>query len=161
MAKQVNLHGARAKLGIYNKNTGKTQYVGIFNSVSVTNSYGADPAWILGRLGPDTITYTSADVVSIQASGWRVLRNGRHKGGGMPALGDLLSYEAFTMVVTDRQLDDNGEEPRILTFKEVYPTSSTEGYSARELASISISYIALTVDDEDTVNEEVGAMTMR
>lgn len=161
MAKQINMHGARAKLGVLDKRTGKVSYVGVFNSVNVSQNYDALPAFILGRFSAASITYVGADVVSISCSGYRVVKNGRFKAAKVPALGDLMVFESLTMTVEDRQPDENGENPRVLTFKEVYPVTSSESHDAKQLSSISINYIAMTADDEDTTNEESpGAMTI-
>jgi hypothetical protein len=153
--------GARAKLGIYNPATGKTKTIGIFNNVSYGLTYDTQPAYILGRYSAAEIDYTSQEVVNINASGYRVINHGPHTEAGVPKLQDLLTADYLTLAILDRQLEANGGDGTIAKFHSVRPTGYSTTISSRNLEEITITFVGVLVDDEDTTNtERVGSMDL-
>lgn len=144
------MSGARAKFGFVDPATGKTSFIGIFNNVSYGLTYDAQPVYILGRYSPAEIDYTAQEPVNITASGWRVINHGAHTAGKVPALADLLRHEYLTLAVFDRQNPDKA----IAKFCNVRPTGYSTTISARSLEEVTVTFIAITVDDEDTANAE-------
>lgn len=142
--------GARAKFGIVDPATGLTRYIGIFNNVSYGVTYDAQPAYILGRFSPAEIDYTAQEPVNITASGYRVIGHGAHKEAGVPNLKDLLKHEYLTLTIVDRQSPDKN----IATFRNVRPTGFSTTISARNLEEITVSFVGIFADDEDTKNAE-------
>lgn len=141
--------GARGKVYISDPVTGTTSLIGIFSNISWGLTYDAQPVFLLGRHGPDEIVYTAQEPVSVQCSGFRVVGNGAHKLAKLPNLKDLLSSEYLEILVVDRQ---TGRD--IAKIHGVRPVSFSTTLSARNLEEISVSYIGLVADDEDTTNRE-------
>jgi hypothetical protein len=149
MAASKVMHGARAKVFIADPNTGIPQLIGIFSQISWGLSYDVQPVFILGRMGPDETVYTAQEPVSISCSGFRVVGAGAHRLAKMPNVRDLLTHEYLTISVSDRQ--SNRE---IAKFHSVRPVSYSTSLNARNIEEISVNYIGLLVDDEDTVLAE-------
>lgn len=143
------MNGARAKLGIVTP-TG-TRYIGIFNSVSYGLAFAAEPAYILGRYSAAEIDYTAQEVVQINCSGWRVVDHGPHAEAGVPNLADLLTHEYITLQILDRQTNKI-----VATFRDVRPTGYQTTINARQLEEVSVTFVAILVDDESTENAEAG-----
>lgn len=151
MAAPKTMTGARAKFGIYNPNTGDTKYLGIFNNLSWGLTYDAQPIYILGRLSPAEIEYTSQEPVHITASGWRVIDHGPHVDGQVPKLQDLLSSDYITLTAMDRQTGKN-----IATFRKVRCLGYSTTLASRTPEDITISFVAIMVDDESAQNADTG-----
>jgi hypothetical protein len=154
MAASKVMNGARAKLGIYDPATNSTRIVGIFNNVSYGLTFDAQPAYILGAHAPAEIDYTSQEPVSITASGWRVIDHGPHVEAGIPKLQDLLLHEYLELVIMDRQREAGGKDGRITKFHKVRPTGYSTTISARQLEEVTVTFMAILVDDESTTNTE-------
>lgn len=148
MAPKV-MSGARAKLQIYDPVKG-TITLGIFANVSYAMSYDAQPVYILGRFSAASIDYTAQEVVQVTASGFRVYNEGAHKHASVPELGKLLESEYITLQIVDRV---NPAKP-IAVIRNVRPTGYSTSISARQLEEITVNFVGILVDDEDTVNEE-------
>ncbi len=146
--------GARARVGIFNPATGKTNFVGIFQNISWGLSYQAEPVYILGKYAAAEIDYTSQDVVQISCSGWRVIEHGPHQEAALPKLQDLLTSEYIEIVVADRQREAEGKDGRVTKFRNVRPLGYSTSISARQLQEISVNFVAILVDDESTTNNE-------
>ncbi len=146
--------GARAIVGIYDPNTGTTRTVGIFNSVSLSAGLAAEPAYILGSHLPQEITYTASEVVSITASGWRIVGHGWHNDGHMPKVQDLLNHQYLEMTVIDRQTQGNGGDGRIVKVTGVRPVGAQVSYAARGQSEITLNFMGLAVGDESGDNTE-------
>lgn len=144
--------GARAQLSISGPNGAGV--VGIFNNVSWGMSYGAEPIFILGRYSPDEIVYTSQEAVSVSASGWRVIDNGAHVAAQMPSLDEIMTSPYLELIITDRQTGK-----KIAHIHSVRPTSYNTSLANRQPEEISISFMGLLVDDESTINQELGSAT--
>jgi hypothetical protein len=153
------MNGARAKMGIYDPTTGLTHIVGLFNNVSYNMTYEAQPAYILGRFSPAEIDYTSMDVVSITCSGFRVVHHGPHVEAGVPKLQDLLLSDYISLAIIDRQQEALGLDGRIAIFKNCRATGYSTTISARNLEEITVTFVGLAVDDEDTINQESPSST--
>jgi hypothetical protein len=148
------MNGARAKLGIYDPATGQTRIIGLFNSVSYGLTYDTQPAYILGRFSPAEIDYTAQNEVQIQCSGFRVIGHGPHKEAGVPKLQDLLLHEYMELTIIDRQREALGQDGRIAKFRNVRPTGYSTGMNARNLSELTVNFVGIQVDDEDTTNNE-------
>lgn len=144
------MSGARAKLGIVDPLTGVVRYVGIFNNVSYGLNYDAQPAYILGRYSPAEIDYTAQEPVNVTASGWRVIDHGAHAEGRVPALSELMTAEYLTLTIVDRQ----DPTRNIATIRNVRPTGYSTSISARNLEEITVNFVGIYVDDENTINSE-------
>lgn len=142
--------GARGQLMIVDPNTGQGRVAGIFNNVSWGLTYGAEPIFLLGRFSPDEIVYTSQEAVVVNASGWRVVNAGPHTVGKMPKLADLLTHEYLELAIFDRQTNQ-----RIAKIHSVRPTSYNTTLAQRQAEEVSITFMGLLVDDEDTDNTEL------
>lgn len=154
MAAPKVMNGARAKMGIYDPTTGQTHIVGIFNNVSYNMTYEAQPAYILGRFSAAEIDFTSADLVSITATGYRVIDHGPFVEAGVPKLQDLLLSEYITLVIIDRQREAVNGDGRIATFRNCRATGFSTTISARNLEEITVNFVGISMDDESTANAE-------
>jgi hypothetical protein len=148
------MSGARAKVGVYNATTGKSEIIGTISNISFGVTYDVQPAFILGRFGAAAIEYTAVDVVQITASGWKVFGHGWHIDGHLPRVQDLLLAEPIELVVIDRQQEALGGEPRVAKIRNVRPTSGSGGFQARSLSENTYTYVGLLVDDESVTNSE-------
>lgn len=146
--------GARAKVYIADPNTGKSTLVGAFSQISWGLTFDAQPVHILGRFGPTEIVYTAQEPVSVQATGFKVIGAGVHKLMGMPNTRDLLTHEYLEMVIVDRQ---TGRE--MTKIHSLRPISYQTQLNARNLEEISVNYMGLLVDDEDTQLSEAPDAT--
>lgn len=161
MAAPKVANGARAKFGIYDPATGQTRFIGIFKNVSYSLTFQAEPVYILGKHAAAEIEYTSQDVVSITASGWRVIDHGAHAEAGVPRLQDLLNHEYLELSIVDRQRESQGLDGRIAKFRNVRPVGYSTSIDSRQLEEITVNFVAILVDDESTTNNESpGAMQL-
>lgn len=156
MAAAKTMHGARGKVFIADPNTGRTELVGIFNSISWGLNYDVQPVFLLGRHGADELVYTAQEPISVTCGGFKVVGAGVHKLGKMPNVSDLLTHEYLTLVINDRQ---TGRD--IAKIHSVRPVSYGTTLTARNLEEITISYMGLLVDDEDLqLAERADATTL-
>ena len=139
------MHGARGKVYIADPNTGKQELIGIFNTISWGLTFDVQPVFLLGRYSPDELVYTAMEPVSVQCSGFKVVGAGPHKLAKMPNVRDLLTHEYIQLVINDRQ---TGRD--IAKIHSVRPVSYSTTLNARNLEEISITYVGMLVDDEDT-----------
>lgn len=135
------LSGARAKLGFYDGNN--VTYIGIFSDVSYGVTYDVQPAYILGRYSAAELDYTAMEVVHITANGFRVVDHGWFKDAMFPSINQLMFANYLTMFCLDRQT--NTEIARI---DSVRPVAATGGFSARQLATSTHTYMGILVSDE-------------
>ena len=145
------MHGARAKIQIAGGVNSTSTTVGIFNSISYGLAYDAVPINTVGRFSAQEIVYTGQDVISVQASGFRVVGAGAHTTTGLPALQDLLNADYVTIVVEDRQT-----KQAIARIHSVRPTGYSTGVSARNVQEISVSFIGILIDEDETHNNEAA-----
>lgn len=143
------LTGPRAVVSVDN------QVVGLFESCTYGTNIGTEPIHLLGRFGPDEITPTSYEAVTINCSGFRVVDQGVHQLPKMPRLQDLLSLGPVTISIRDRQTGD-----LIMTAIGCIPNSYSSGVNARATSRIQITYIGLKVTDESGDQEEAGAVSL-
>jgi len=136
-SKAVVMTGARAKVAIGGN------FVGVFSMISYGLNYGADPIFILGSYGPKEIVYTSQEVVSIQASGWRVIDNGPHMAAQMPTLDKLLNHQDIEITVFDRLTNKT-----IAKFHNCRPISYNTSLNNKQAAEISVNFLGLKLGDE-------------
>lgn len=141
--------GARAKVYVNN------QLVGIYESCSYNMSIGTEPIHLLGRYSPDEITPTSYEAVTLNCSGFRVVNQGPHVLPAVPKLQDLLTLEAVTLAVVDRQ-----SGLTILTAIGCVPNSYNGNHNARATSRITINYTGLRISDESGAQDEGGAVSL-
>jgi hypothetical protein len=150
------MSGARAKLNIVDPNSGTTHAVGLFNNASYHLTYETAPAFVLGRFAAVEVDYTSQDLIPITCSGFRVIDHGPWAECGLPKLQDLLLSEYLTLDIYDRQaqaLGDTTAKP-IAHFKNVRCTGFQTTISARSLEELTVSFVAIGMDDESAINAE-------
>lgn len=151
MAAGKVLHGARCKVNIVDA-AGNATPIGIFSQISWGSSYDVTPAFILGRFSAATTEYTGADIVSVSASGFRVLDHGPYEDGRMPALQDLLNADFIQIVIDDRQ-----SKRIVATIEQVRVASWDTSLNAKGgLQDISMRFIGLKVSDESVKNDEAA-----
>jgi hypothetical protein len=141
--------GARAKVYVDN------QLVGIFESCTWNTSVGVEPIHLLGRFGPDEITPTSYEAVTLNCSGFRVVGFGAHTLPKFPKVQDLLTLEGVTIAVVDRQTGQS-----ILTAIGCVGTTHSGGYNARAASRVQINYTGLRISDESGAQDEAGAVSL-
>lgn len=143
------LTGARAKVYVNNK------LVGIYETVTYNMNIGTEPIHLLGRYSPDEITPTSYEAVTISCGGFRVVGQGPHVLPAVPKLQDLLTLEAVTMAIIDRQ---SGQT--ILTAIGCVPNSYNGNHNARATSRVTINYTGLRLSDESGDQDEGGAVSL-
>jgi len=131
--------GGRAKCYI------NGELVGIFESCNTTRTYGTEAIHTLGKYGPQEIVYTSAEQVNVSCSGFRVVDASVHslKGGSVPTVGQLLTFEAFDIVVIDRQ---SGKTVRVIS--GCVPTNDGDNFNSKATSKITVNYVGLLTHDE-------------
>jgi hypothetical protein len=148
MASKV-MTGARAKVYVNNK------LVGIYETCTYNMNIGTEPIHLLGRYGPDEITPTSYEAVTISCSGFRVIGQGPHVLPAVPKLQDLLNLNGVTLTVVDRQ-----SKKTILTAIGCIPNSYNGNHNARATSRVTISYTGLRISDESGDQSEAGAVSL-
>ena len=143
------MSGARAKIGFMTKT--KTTYFGIYNNFSYSVRYDVAPAYILGRYSAASLDYTSAEIVQCTAVGYRVINHGPHTDGQLPKLADLLTHDSIVLLCLDRL----NPSKAIATITDVRPAGYSTSIAARQLEDVSMQYVGILCDDEDTDNEEL------
>jgi hypothetical protein len=138
------LHGARAKLGIYDaKGTGKNQFIGIFSDVSWSVSYDVQGAWILGRYTAGATEYVAQDLIHVNATGYRIVDHSWYADAKFPKLYELANAGYLTMFLEDRQSGKN-----IGTISQLRPATASVGFSPRALSAVTHTYIGILYTDE-------------
>lgn len=148
MASKVMV-GARAKVYVNN------QLVGIYENVNYNVNITTEPIFLLGRYSPDEITPTAYEAVTLSCSGFRVVGQGPHVLPAVPKLQDLLTLEAVTMAVVDRQTGTT-----ILTAIGCVPNSYSGSHNSRATSKIQINYTGLRISDESGDQDEGGAVSL-
>lgn len=151
MAAPKHFHGARAKCYIYDATTGLTRLVGIWNHFSYRVSYDVQASYILGRYSPAALTTTGVEPVSIDAGGWRIVDHGPFVEGRVTNLKDLLTQEYLVLKLYDRQTKEF-----VATIHGCLPTGYASGADSKALATMTLSYLGLLMDDESTQNDEAS-----
>lgn len=143
------LTGARAKVYVNNK------LCGIYETATYNANIGTEPIHLLGRYGPDEITPTSYEAVTVSCSGFRVVGQGPHVLPAVPKIQDLLTLEAVTIAVVDRQ---SGKT--ILTAIGCVPNGFNGNHNARATSRITINYTGLRLMDEAGDQDEGNAVSL-
>lgn len=144
--------GARAILRINN------QAIGVFSRVSYSVNYDAAPAYILGRYSAAEITYTSAEVVSVDAAGFRIIGKGPHAYLSVPKLQDLLNHSSISIDIIDRR-GGSGGPPTVLKVFHVRPLGFATEISARGQVEISVRFVGIRAEDESGSQSEAASAT--
>src|SRR5678815_2471204 len=109
------VHGARAKVSIFDPQTGQARIVGIWNNFSYQVTYDVQPAFILGRFSAAELTTTGVEPVARTAQGWRVIDHGPFAEGRLSNIKDLLHQEYLLLTVHDLSLIHISEPTRLLS----------------------------------------------
>ena len=146
------LSGARAKV-IININDTPTM-VGIWNNFSYSVVLGVTPAFILGRLSPAALQYTSCEPVQCSANGYRVLKHGPFVDGGVPTIKNMLTYDDQKLSVYDRiPVSVSAVGTTALPTAQITgakPGGFNSALSARQLQDVTIPYMGLLITDESS-----------
>jgi hypothetical protein len=103
------------------------------------------------------------EVVSISATGWRVLNHGpfAKDGGNFTQLKNLIDAGYLSFKIYDRQKNAKGEETMMASITQVRPVSAGGGFSMRQLSTVSYSYVGILMSDETADNAEApGSMNL-
>jgi hypothetical protein len=150
------LHGARAKMGIFDSGpNGKFTPVGIFSDVSWSVSYDVQGAWILGRYTAAATEYVAQDLIHVNATGYRIVDHSWYADAKFPKLFELANAGYLTMMVEDRQSGKN-----IGTIKKLRPATASVGFSPRSLSAVTHTYIGILYTDETATNNDEGEGAM-
>jgi len=146
--------GGRAVVSITGP-TGGPVVIGIFDSISTTESITSEDIHILGRYSASEITLTSYAVVNVQCTGFRVYGFGVKALGQFPTLNQLLGLGTVTLTVSDRE---NPTGPALATIINCLPDTNSSNYQSRATSKINISYRGTMLTDESAPNDaESGA----
>jgi hypothetical protein len=145
--KSLTMHGSRAIVQI----NGKT--IGIFGNCSYGVRYDANPVFILGRFNPAEIALTGQEAIEVQCSGFRIIDNGPYKIASVPMLQDLLNHEDITLQIVDRQT-----QKVVMAVEGVRPTGYSTEVSSRQLQSLQVSFMGISIADESGDQEDIGAV---
>lgn len=146
------VHGARAKVSIFDPTTGQSRIVGIWNNFSYNVVYDVQPAFILGRFSAAELTTTGVEPVIINAQGWRVIDHGPFAEGRLANIKDLLNQEYLLLTVHDRQ----NPNKVIAQIRGCLPTGTSSTVSAKQLQESTNTYVGLLLSDESTDNVEAA-----
>jgi hypothetical protein len=146
-----NMHGARARVHIIDRNTGQHIEVGIWNNFSYQVNYDVQPSFVLGRYSAAELTTTGVEPVSITAQGFRVVNHGPFETGRLTSVQTLLTQEYLRIYVLDRQTGKN-----VAVIDQCLPTGTSSTMSAKQLTESTCTYVGLLMDDESTDNAEAA-----
>jgi hypothetical protein len=146
------VHGARAKVFITDRVTGKTKLVGIWNNFSYQVNYDVQPSFILGRFSAAELTTTGVEPVNITAQGFRVIDHGAFEEGRLTNVKDLLTQEYLKLDVLDRQTNK-----KMASIEHCLPTGTSSTLTAKQLTEQTNTYLGLLMDDESTQNAEAAS----
>ena len=127
--------------------------VGIFESCSVAKNFGTEPIFILGSYIPREIAITSSEVVTVTCAGFRVVGTGLNTLPAVPLVSDLLTFDALTITVVDRQSGQTLE-----TIQNCVPTSDNTNYNAKASSRVNVTYTGTIGWNEDqTADNDSGS----
>ncbi len=158
---QKVLSGHRIKVSRYNPETGKSKVLGIFNSVSISLSYGAQPVPILGRTSVAAIQYTHMDPINVRAGAWRAVNHGAFadEGVGLPLLQDLLKNTYTKLTLLDRQLELDGKDAVVGEITDMVWTGFDVSHNVRQLVEYTCTGMGILYRDESAQNVEGAGAT--
>lgn len=143
------MSGARAVVSIQEQGSnGTSTPVGIFTNISYSVQYDAQGVWVLGGYSAREIDYTAVELVSINATGWRVINHGAHREAGVPTLKQILTKDYLTFVIKDRATGVT-----IATIENVRATGHQGGFTNKQLSEITLSFVGTFMNDETSKND--------
>lgn len=148
---QKTVHGARAKVYVYDEKSPNGRLVGIWSHFGYSVSIDVQPSWILGRYTAAELSTTGVEPVSITAGGWRTVDHGVFVDAGVTNVKDLLNQLPIVMSVIDRQTGKT-----IATITGCLPTGYTQNLTARQLTELNCSYMGLLAMDESGEDTDPG-----
>lgn len=140
--------GARAKVRV------DGEIVGVFDSCQYGANVGTEAAHILGRYSADEIIITSYEAVQVACSGFRIVDQGVHTLPAAPKIQDLLNFETVQLEVEDRKTGKN-----IMIVKNCVPTNWSEAQQAKGTTRFNITYLGISLSDEDGDQDESDGAT--
>lgn len=131
------------------------QLVGLFESISVSNTTSVEAIHILGKFTPDEIAITARESVNVSCSGFRIAGNGKNVLPKVPRVQDLLNFTPFTITIVDRQLAPGQTTPTVLeTILNCVPTTDQVNYNSKATSKISINYMGIIASSEGGTDTE-------
>jgi hypothetical protein len=83
------------------------------------------------------------------------MKAGPHKVAAVPKLQDLLQHEYLELTIIDRQTElDDPDAARMMKVRNVRPVGYSTSIDARQAETITVNFVGIKVDDEDTTNAE-------
>lgn len=150
-----SMHGARARVSIFDPMTATTITVGTWASFGYRVVYDVLAIHILGRYSPAALVTVGVEPVSIDAGGWRSIDHGPYVDGMVRNIKDLLNEDYLLMTVEDRK---TGKD--VATIQGCLPTSFASQLTERQLMNTSNSYMGLLLGDESVVSSESAGATV-
>lgn len=144
------LTGARCKLYI------NQRLVGYFTQVSWGVNLGATDIHTLGNYGAQEIVYTDMETITVNLSGFRIMKNGPYAGMAFPKLQDMLRHEDIVLNIEDKQ--STGSDANVMTLVGARPISFSKGVGARGVATLDGTYRGLLLTDESGPQGEVDGV---
>lgn len=154
---QKVLSGHRVKIAVYSVATGKSQVLGIFNSVSVSAANGAQAVFILGRSSAAAIQFTHAEPINVRCTAWRAINHGPFAtdgGVGMTLLQDMLKNEYTRLTMLDRQLENDGKDAVIGEVTDMLWTGFDSTKNIKSLVEYTVTGMGILYRDESGKNVE-------
>lgn len=129
--------------------------VGIFDSCNYTTNLITEDIFILGASLAQEIAIAGQEVINLNCSGFRVIGQGVHVLPKFPKVSDLMNFQSLTITVVDRQTG-----AQILTVLNCTPVNTGEGYNAKAVSKVTVSYKGIRAYDESGDSGETGAASL-
>jgi len=151
MAKSPIIHGAIAKVAIYDEATQQLKVVGIYTSCTWSVSYDTHVAHVLGRSQPAAISYTGREAIRMTLTGFRVAGGSPYQVGTIPALKELMNTPGIKITIQQRG-GQNGTsaDSNLIEVEEMFATDFSTGINARSVSDVSVSLIGITYREPGT-----------
>lgn len=147
MAISRSFNGARAVVSAITADGPRT--IGVFMSFSYSVAYDVQAVEILGRYTAAELVYTGAMPITANASGYRVIDDGAHVNPSVPRVQDLLDHDDIELEVRDRATG------RVVArIRNVRPSGYDVNTAARQLSTMSTSYIGILIDEDEVESSE-------
>jgi len=157
MSKSPIIHGAIAKISIWDEATNRTIVTGIFTSCAWSVSYDTHVAHTLGRHEPQAITYTGREAIRMTLTGFRVAGGSPFQILTVPALKDLMNTPGIKVTIQQRGgANGKSADSNLVEVGQCFATDFSTGVNARSVSDVSVSLIGIEYREPGTP-EEGGA----
>lgn len=155
MAIPLVMHGARARVSIFDPMTNASNVVGTWSTFNYRVVYNVAAVHILGRYSAAALVTTGVEPVSIDAGGWRVVGHGPYsESGRLRNIKDLLNEDYLILTVEDRQTGT-----ATATIQGCLPNGTSSSLSERQLENSTNGYTGLLLGDENALSAEAADAT--